>query len=185
MAWHVLEHLPAPDKTMQRLTSWLRPGGIFVGAVPNACSLQSKLFRRHWQWLSPPAHLHYFCPNTLDAFIEVIGLKSIAIQTQRGDAENALIVLLSLLLHGMNQWIRRTPRSIADDLKTRDRTNSDGLPTGTRLTRIRRILGIARGSTEILASACRPLTWVVNHMGGGEEILFAAIKSAPSPIRLR
>lgn len=64
--FHVLEHLPDPLLTLQRINSLLRPGGFVVILVPNANNLEFWLLRG----LDPnpvdiPRHLYHFSPKTL------------------------------------------------------------------------------------------------------------------------
>jgi hypothetical protein len=175
MAWHLLEHVRSPLHTIKQLITWLRPGGIFVGAVPNISSIQSKLFGRYWQWLSPPAHLHYFSPETLGIFIQLIGLQKIRVQTHRGDAENALINNLSLLMHGLNSKLRKVVPGMAERIRTGARDIGGPLIRKDK-TLIGSGLDIARGVSDGLSIAFYPLSYFLNGMGFGEEILFAAVK---------
>jgi len=39
IASHVLEHVNDPVMVLKRALTWLRPGGVVVGIVPNACSV--------------------------------------------------------------------------------------------------------------------------------------------------
>lgn len=63
--WHVLEHLPDPDRTLRECASWLADGGLLLLAVPNLDSWQARLFRGAWFHLDPPFHLHHFAPRSL------------------------------------------------------------------------------------------------------------------------
>jgi 2-polyprenyl-3-methyl-5-hydroxy-6-metoxy-1,4-benzoquinol methylase len=59
MLWHVLEHVPDPVKLFEKVASILKKGGIFVVAIPNAESWQSRIFGSHWFHLDPPRHLFH------------------------------------------------------------------------------------------------------------------------------
>lgn len=63
--WHVLEHLPQPERTLEELRRIIRPGGRLVLAVPNFASLQSRRTRANWFHLDLPRHLYHFTPQTL------------------------------------------------------------------------------------------------------------------------
>lgn len=63
--WHVLEHLPDPDRTLRDCAGWLGDGGLLLVAVPNLDSWQARLFRGAWFHLDPPFHLHHFAPDSL------------------------------------------------------------------------------------------------------------------------
>lgn len=49
---HVLEHIPQLQKTLERIFSWLRPGGLLVGITPNGSSKyrteESASWSRSW-----------------------------------------------------------------------------------------------------------------------------------------
>src|SRR5262249_61499314 len=62
--WHSLEHLRRPARALSHAAALLSPGGTLVIAVPNATSLQARVFRHpplrpalppHPLHLSPPA----------------------------------------------------------------------------------------------------------------------------------
>jgi len=55
--WHSLEHLPNAGATLGRAVAMLEPGGVLVVAMPNATSLQARLFARRWFALDIPRHL--------------------------------------------------------------------------------------------------------------------------------
>ena len=55
--WHSLEHQPEPARALEQAVSLLAPGGVLVIAIPNAESLQCRLFGRRWLALDPPRHL--------------------------------------------------------------------------------------------------------------------------------
>jgi 2-polyprenyl-3-methyl-5-hydroxy-6-metoxy-1,4-benzoquinol methylase len=85
VAGEVLEHLYYPDKVSERVSASLRPGGIFVGSVPNAFSLKNRLrylrgTTRHTP-LADPTHINHFSADSLRAMlqkhfahVEVVGL---------------------------------------------------------------------------------------------------------------
>jgi SAM-dependent methyltransferase len=64
-AWHVLEHLPDPDRALRLSHLWLREGGFLLLAVPNIDSWQARVFRGSWFHLDPPRHLYHFNRRSL------------------------------------------------------------------------------------------------------------------------
>jgi 2-polyprenyl-3-methyl-5-hydroxy-6-metoxy-1,4-benzoquinol methylase len=67
---HVLEHLPDPAVSVEQCRRLLRPGGLFVVAVPNLSSLQASVGKRCWFHLDPPHHLFHFTEEGLLALLE-------------------------------------------------------------------------------------------------------------------
>ncbi|MBI4240699.1 MAG: class I SAM-dependent methyltransferase [Candidatus Rokubacteria bacterium] len=70
----VLEHIPDPLGTLQRVRALLRPKGWLYIEVPNAGSFESRLFGRYWGGWDVPRHLYGFSPTTLAALVERAGL---------------------------------------------------------------------------------------------------------------
>jgi SAM-dependent methyltransferase len=63
VAGELLEHLQFPDALVAEARRVLRPGGVFVGSVPNAFRLQSRLrFLRGRPSEDDPTHLRMFAP---------------------------------------------------------------------------------------------------------------------------
>ncbi len=55
--WHSLEHLPDAGEELKRAAELLADQGVLVVAVPNAASLQARLFGDRWLALDLPRHL--------------------------------------------------------------------------------------------------------------------------------
>lgn len=72
---HSLEHLSDPASVIQKAASLLKPGGILFVAVPNAASLQARLFRSAWFHWELPRHLHHFTPTALAQLLEKQGFE--------------------------------------------------------------------------------------------------------------
>ena len=73
--WHVLEHLPDPDRTLRDCARWLAGGGLLLLAVPNLDSWQARVFRGSWFHLDPPFHLHHFAPRSLARALDGAGFE--------------------------------------------------------------------------------------------------------------
>jgi SAM-dependent methyltransferase len=71
--WHVLEHLDDPAGALDRIASWLRPGGGLVVGVPNLASLQARIGRDRWYHLDVPRHRVHYTPAGLDALLRSRG----------------------------------------------------------------------------------------------------------------
>lgn len=72
--WHVLEHVPDPAVVLAEVARILRPGGIFLVAVPNFGSLEARLTRDKWFHLDVPRHLNHYTPAVLYRALAGAGL---------------------------------------------------------------------------------------------------------------
>ena len=82
--WHSLEHLPAPSRALRRAAELLLPGGVMVIAVPNAGSLQAKVFGDDWLALDLPRHLVHIPADALLARLTALGLRVERVSHLRG-----------------------------------------------------------------------------------------------------
>lgn len=73
--WHVLEHLPDPQKNLQEIYRILKPGGNLLLCVPNRESFQAQLSKNKWFHLDLPRHLFHFSPFNLSALLVGLGFK--------------------------------------------------------------------------------------------------------------
>jgi SAM-dependent methyltransferase len=82
--WHSLEHLPAPSRALRRAAELLLPGGVMVIAVPNAGSLQAKVFGDDWLALDLPRHLVHLPADALLGRLTELGLQVERVSHVRG-----------------------------------------------------------------------------------------------------
>jgi 2-polyprenyl-3-methyl-5-hydroxy-6-metoxy-1,4-benzoquinol methylase len=71
--WHVLEHLQDPAAALDRIATWLRPGGGLVVGVPNLASLQAQIGGERWYHLDVPRHRVHFTTGGLHALLRSCG----------------------------------------------------------------------------------------------------------------
>jgi len=70
VAGELLEHVRFPRALVAEVRRVLRPGGVFVGSVPNAFRVQNRLrFARGHQPERDPTHLHMFTPGDIRALL--------------------------------------------------------------------------------------------------------------------
>ena len=82
--WHSLEHLRAPGAALARAAELLQPSGVVVLALPNAGSLQARLFGDSWLALDLPRHLVHIPAPALLARLGELGLAVERVSYWRG-----------------------------------------------------------------------------------------------------
>jgi 2-polyprenyl-3-methyl-5-hydroxy-6-metoxy-1,4-benzoquinol methylase len=70
--WNVLEHLPRPAETLDRIRSWLARDGWLFLSLPNADSHIARLMGKRWVLLLRE-HLWYFSPATMATLLSRSG----------------------------------------------------------------------------------------------------------------
>ncbi len=73
--YHVLEHLRDPAGELQKLESWLVPGGVMIIECPNLASHSARIFGRKWFHLELPRHLFHFTMYTVLHKLQELGLE--------------------------------------------------------------------------------------------------------------
>lgn len=69
--WDVIEHIPQPAKTVQKLTSYLKDDGLLVFATPDVGSLPARLTKYRWiGYKLSDEHLSYFSLETLTELLK-------------------------------------------------------------------------------------------------------------------
>jgi SAM-dependent methyltransferase len=79
---HVLEHLPDPAKTIQKVNLLLKDNGVLVGEIPTCDCFERIIFGRYWQGYHLPRHLTWFSKTLLKQFLENNGFTNISIHMQ-------------------------------------------------------------------------------------------------------
>ncbi|PCJ22154.1 MAG: methyltransferase type 12 [Gammaproteobacteria bacterium] len=83
VGWMVIEHLHDPIKALKKMRSWVKPGGQLVISVPNAGSIEFRVFKRNWYALQVPNHLYHFDTETLTEVLRKSGWRTQKIYHQR------------------------------------------------------------------------------------------------------
>jgi 2-polyprenyl-3-methyl-5-hydroxy-6-metoxy-1,4-benzoquinol methylase len=81
--FHVFEHLYQPRAVLDKVSQWLKPGGIFFAMMPNIDSAGARIFGSYWYGLELPRHLFHFSPRTLTEMGELAGLEEVSVTTHR------------------------------------------------------------------------------------------------------
>jgi SAM-dependent methyltransferase len=82
--WHSLEHLRRPVRALAHAAALVVPGGVLVVAVPNAASLQARVFGDRWLALDLPRHLLHLTPEALLSQVEALGFRVERVSYLRG-----------------------------------------------------------------------------------------------------
>jgi SAM-dependent methyltransferase len=73
VGFHVLEHIPAPLATLERLHAWLKPGGAIFFEVPNAASRRARRQKGLWGPLDLEHHVSQFTPEAIGMLLDRAG----------------------------------------------------------------------------------------------------------------
>lgn len=84
--WHVLEHVPDLNHTLQQLANTLEKNGTMFIAVPNYNSWDAKLYKEHWAGFDVPRHLWHFSQKTMAILASKNNLKIVKTIPMKLDA---------------------------------------------------------------------------------------------------
>jgi SAM-dependent methyltransferase len=79
-AFHVIEHINDPRRTLLRIHELLAPGGLLVLGLPNRDSWEAKLFGRCWRGLDVPRHVVHFTESDIQSFLTSCGFKIVSVR---------------------------------------------------------------------------------------------------------
>jgi 2-polyprenyl-3-methyl-5-hydroxy-6-metoxy-1,4-benzoquinol methylase len=71
--WHVLEHVYDLQADLERISALVKPGGVFVVAVPNFRSYDATHYQSYWAAYDVPRHLYHFEPASIIPMIQKCG----------------------------------------------------------------------------------------------------------------
>lgn len=63
--WHVLEHMPDLQNTIQRIEQLVKEEGTLIIAVPNFNSFDAKYYKNFWAAFDVPRHLWHFSQDAM------------------------------------------------------------------------------------------------------------------------
>lgn len=102
--WHVLEHLPRPEKVLARAAALLAEGGLAVISLPNMDSIQAGLFGMHWYGYDDvPRHLYHFSPAALSGLLKEAGFEVL------GRYYSSRLLNFHCLKHSLLNWAGPKP----------------------------------------------------------------------------
>jgi len=81
--FHVFEHLYKPREVLEKVSKWLKPGGIFYANMPSIDSAGARIFKSYWYALELPRHLYHFSPKSLRKLAESVDLSEVSLTAER------------------------------------------------------------------------------------------------------
>jgi SAM-dependent methyltransferase len=81
--FHLFEHVYQPRRLLQKILTWLKPGGVFLAYMPNIDSGAARCFKSYWYGLELPRHLYHYSPTSLAHLAKSVGFSEIAVTTHR------------------------------------------------------------------------------------------------------
>ncbi|MBN2002117.1 MAG: class I SAM-dependent methyltransferase [Anaerolineae bacterium] len=73
--WNVIEHLHDPCDILRQVHTVLKPGGALIFSLPNANSIDAKIFKSFWVGFDPPRHLYTFTIQTVKQLLHLTGFE--------------------------------------------------------------------------------------------------------------
>jgi len=70
----VIEHLPDPQSTLTLCRQHLNPGGVIVITTGDFSSLYARMAGPRWRLMTPPQHLWFFTPESIQRLSRSLGL---------------------------------------------------------------------------------------------------------------
>ncbi|MDX1629709.1 MAG: class I SAM-dependent methyltransferase [Fulvivirga sp.] len=104
--WHVLEHIPDINKSLQLISKHMPPSGTLIVAVPNADSYDAGHYKDKWAAYDVPRHLYHFTPATMKALMKKHGLKVKAIKPMKLDAYYVSLLSEKYLKPGIFNYLK-------------------------------------------------------------------------------
>lgn len=83
VGWMVLEHLHHPLRVLKKLRSWIEPNGKLVLSIPNAGSVERRIFGPRWYALQLPTHLYHYDVPRLRKLLELAGWRLVRVEHHR------------------------------------------------------------------------------------------------------
>jgi 2-polyprenyl-3-methyl-5-hydroxy-6-metoxy-1,4-benzoquinol methylase len=73
--WDTIEHLPSPDKFIEKASKLINSGGHIAITTGDIESMNAKWRKQNWRLIHPPSHLHYFSKKSLTRLLEKNGFE--------------------------------------------------------------------------------------------------------------
>jgi SAM-dependent methyltransferase len=80
--WDVIEHLPDPNKVVEKANLELMKNGRLIITTGDIESYLARFQKEKWRLIHPPSHLHYFSKSSISRLLEKNNFKIIDISYQ-------------------------------------------------------------------------------------------------------
>jgi 2-polyprenyl-3-methyl-5-hydroxy-6-metoxy-1,4-benzoquinol methylase len=129
---HVLEHVPDPRDTLQRVRSLLKPGGLVFVEVPNDTT--ETLLVQATKGRVTGSHLYFFSPRTLQMIVEQGGFSPLTMHTCGMSLSAALRYwrLRYSAVGRLGYWAARQLRPLQRFMVRRTPVPTDGVQSSDR-----------------------------------------------------
>ena len=164
--WHVLEHVSDPRPTVAEVSRILRPGGLFLVAVPDFGSLEARLTKAGWFHLDCPRHLSHHTRASLARILGEAGLSptwvsSLAPEYDTFSFVQSLLNWLGGRPNLLYNWLRGQRAKVIGGKK------AYGSAVATLLL------------TPVLGVISLPATLLLALLGQGATLTITAVKKSP------
>ena len=75
-----IEHLADPDSVLSGLSRVVRSGGSLMLTTGDWASMYARVAGRHWRLMTPPQHLYFYSPRTVQMILGRHGFRVIRVQ---------------------------------------------------------------------------------------------------------
>ena len=164
--WHVLEHVSDPRPMVAEVARILRPGGMFLVAVPDFGSPEAQLTKGGWFHLDCPRHLSHHTRESLSRIVQEAGLapawvSSLAPEYDSFSFVQSLLNWLGARPNLLYNWLRGQSAKVIGGKK------SYGSAVATVLF------------APVLGAISLPATLLLAVLGRGATLTITAVKQSP------
>lgn len=114
--WHVLEHLPNPVETLQKIHTHAEEGAALVLGLPNPESHDAQFYGSDWAAWDVPIHFWHFRKQDVEALANMTGWTLESVHPMKWDSYYVSLLSESFI-HGRKRWVPATWRGWLSNLK--------------------------------------------------------------------
>ena len=114
--WHVLEHLPEPNKVLEKLHNHALPGTALILGLPNRESHDASHYKEFWAAYDVPIHFWHFTKRDIDRIAKNTGWELETIKPMYLDAFYVSLLSESYRT-GRKRWVSAFIRGLISNFK--------------------------------------------------------------------